>query len=176
MKPLIKKFYKNHLTSEVLDRKPFVDGELYYNNTLRTKIDSLIYYYPENQLAPKYYKEFWLRRSTENNDSTVFIVLTEIQQILKGNSVGGRQQYIDPTFGQMIQIMLDWQNKVDEQTALRHFDFLKKNNLHQSAFNLLYENFVYDNLELDREQLRTTLTSEYNVDKDRSVFIIDNTK
>lgn len=80
-------FYNNPLIPEVLDREPFVGGDLYYNKSLRTKIDSLVFYYPEYQQAPKYYKEFWMRRSTENNDSTVFIVLTEIQQILKGDPI-----------------------------------------------------------------------------------------
>lgn len=174
-----KSFYQTYLTPEVLDQKPFVNGDLYYNVTLRTKIDSLIETYSDYESATKYYREFWTRRKKEKNDSTVFLVLTEVQQIINGDSVEIRKKMVNEKFGRMIQIVTDWQDGLDEQLALSHFDFLHKENMHQSAYNLLFENFFYSDLDLKSDSLKKTLkTEKVSIDTvgQRDIFIMDNTK
>ncbi len=174
-----KDFYKTYLTPEVLDEKPFVNGNLYYNVTLRTKIDSLIKTYSDYQSSPKYYREFWTRRKKEKNDSTVFLVLTEVQQIINGDSVEIRENMVSEKFEKMIQMVTDWQNGIDEELALSHFLFLKKEKMHQSAYNLLFENSLYSDLDLKIDSLKRTLKTEtvlIDTVRHRDIFIMDNTK
>ncbi len=168
-----------YLTPEILDQKPFVNGDLYYNVTLRTKIDSLVETYSDYQSASKFYREFWMRRKKEKNDSTVFLVLTEVQQIINGDSVEVRKEMVNQEFRTMIEIVTDWQNGLDNRIALSHFDFLQKEKMHQSAYNLLYENFFYSDLDLKKDSLKKTLTTEkvsLDTIEQRDVFITDNTK
>lgn len=172
-------FYQTYLTSEKLDQKPYVNEDLYYNISLRTKIDSLIETYPNYSYASKYYKEFWLRRIKEQNDSTVFLVLREVQQIINGDNVETRDELVNNKFRTMIQISTDWQQGLDKKLALSHFAFLQKENMHQSAYNLLYENFFYSDLDLKKDSLKKTLKTEkilLDTIKQREVFIMDNTK
>lgn len=174
-----KGFYEMYLTPEILDQKPFVNGDLYYNVTLRTKIDSLVETYSDYQSASKFYREFWMRRKKEKNDSTVFLVLTEVQQIINGDSVEVRKEMVNQEFRTMIEIVTDWQNGLDNRIALSHFDFLQKEKMHQSAYNLLYENFFYSDLDLKKDSLKKTLTTEkvsLDTIEQRDVFITDNTK
>jgi len=174
-----KGFYQTYLTSEILDQKPYVNGDIYYNISLRTKIDSLIETYQDYSSASKYYREFWLRRIKEQNDSTVFLVLTEVQQIINGDSVETRDELVNEKFRKMIQIATDWQQGLDNKLALSHFDFLQKEKMHQSAYNLLFENFLYSDLNLRKDSLQKTLkTEKVSVDtmEQRDIFITDNTK
>lgn len=171
-------FYKKYLTPENIDQKPFVVGGLYYNISLRTKIDSLLITYPDYDNASKYYQEFWKRRKSEKNDSIVNVVLTEVSQIIEGKDIPIRDSYVNHTFQKMIDICSDFES-MNEEKALDHFNFLKANNMHQSAYNLLYESFFYDDLPLNRDSLENgLLKEEYSSDSlsNRSIFIIDNSK
>lgn len=174
-----KDFYQTYLRPEILDQKPFVNGDLYYNVTLRTKIDSLVETYSDYESASKYYREFWTRREKEKNDSTVFHVLTEVRQIINGDSVEIREELVNEKFRAMIQIVTDWQNGLDNKMALSHFDFLQKEKMHQSAYNLLFENFFYSDLDLNKDSLEKILMTEKVSTEtvgQREVFIMDNTK
>ena len=173
-----KTFYKKYLTDQTLDQKPFVGGDLYYNISLRTKIDSLIITYPDYLNSSKYYQEFWTRRKKENNDSTVNLVLTEVQQIINGQEVGIREEYLSSTFQKLIDMWTDYEN-MSTEIALDHFEFFRTMNMNQSAFNLLYESMFYMELDLNRDSLKSLLKTEkvnFDTVKTRSVFLMDNTK
>lgn len=171
-------FYKKYLTDQTLDQKPFVGGDLYYNISLRTKIDSLIITYPDYQNSSKYYQEFWTRRKKENNDSTVNLVLTEVQQIINGQEVEIREEYLNSTFQKLIDMWTDYEN-MSTEIALNHFEFFRAMDMNQSAYNLLYENMFYMELDLNRDSLKSLLKTEkvnFDTVKTRSVFLMDNTK
>jgi hypothetical protein len=173
-----KTFYKKYLTAAILDQKPFVDGDLYYNIPLRTKIDSLIITYPDFENATRYYREFWNRRKTEDNDSTVNIVLTEVKKIIEGEEVETREGYHNETLQKLIDIWSDFE-AMSTRIGLSHYEFFKTMDMHQSAYNLLYESMFYDNIDLNRDSLESLLKTERidtDIVKPRSVFIMDNTK
>jgi len=172
-------FYQTYLTNEVLDQKPFVNGDVYYNLSLRTKIDSLVKTYNNYNSSSKYYKEFWNRRIQENNDSVVYLVLSEIQQLINGEAIDVRDEYVSKKLKTMIDISIDWQNGIDNNKAMSHFEFLLNEKMHQSAYNLLYENSFYNDLRLNKDSLVKMLIIEKNLpntNKNRAIFIIDNSK
>ena len=86
---------------------------------------------------------------------------------------------INSKLSRMVQITNDWQNVVNDDIALSHFEFLYNENMHQSAYNLLYENFIYSDLNLNKDSLEQTLTKDsipLDSISDRVIFITDNTK
>ncbi|MEM1094034.1 MAG: hypothetical protein AAGJ10_05485 [Bacteroidota bacterium] len=172
-------FYQSYLTPEILDRNPLVRGDFYYKTALRVKIDSLVKTYPDYKSANKYYREFWTRRKEESNDSIVFHVLTEIHQIVNGESPEVNEDLIDGQLFEMLSIRTAWLDFMDSETAISHFAFLKKEKMHQSAYNLLFENYFYSDLNLDKDSLKLLLQTE-TVSTDtvgqRSIFVGDNTK
>jgi hypothetical protein len=171
-------FYKKYLTTETLDQTPFLGGGLYYNISLRTKIDSLIITYSDHLNSPKYYQEFWTRRQKENNDSIVNLVLTEIQQIINGEKVEIREEYLNSTFQKLIDMWTDYEN-MSTEIALNHFEFFRTMGMNQSAYNLLYESMFYTELDLNRDSLKSLLKTEeiaFDKMKTRNVFLIDDTK
>lgn len=175
---LKKSFYKRYLTDKILNHKPLVKSDIYYNISLKTKIDSLIITYPNAEKSSKYYQEFWNRRKIENNDSTVNLVLTEIQQIINGQEVKIRTKYLNATLQKLIEMWGDYEN-ITAEIALNHFEFFRKMNMNQSAYNLLFENSFYSNLKLNRDSLKSLLKTEkvnINSTKKRNIYLKDNTK
>jgi CRISPR/Cas system CSM-associated protein Csm5 (group 7 of RAMP superfamily) len=61
-----------------LNDNPFILQDLYINNKLYNLIDSLILSFKNKDLDVKYYREFWIRRKKEMNDSTVHEILKDI--------------------------------------------------------------------------------------------------
>lgn len=173
-----KGFYDTFLTGELLDQTPFIYNGIYTTVSLRTRIDSLVLTYPDYKNASKYYREFWARRVAEHNDSTVFLVLDEVQTIINGNGVRIRSEHVNDQLNSMIQIVEDWQGDLDEIAAMSHFNFLRTSGFHQSAYNLLFESYIYDEVTLNRDSLKNTLKTE-SVGTDtvslRNVFIQDTT-
>jgi len=55
------------------------------NKSPKQLIDSLELTYPLYNEAPKYYKEFWQRRTDEQNDEIVYKVVRDIKQAMDGN-------------------------------------------------------------------------------------------
>lgn len=171
-----KGFYTTFLTDSVLDQTPFIFSGIYTTVPLRTRIDSLILTYPDHEHASKYYREFWARRVAEHNDSTVFLVLEEVQTIINGDSVRIRSEHVNDQLSSMIHIVEDWQGNLDETAAMSHFNFLRTSGFHQSAYNLLFESYIYNEAPLNRDSLKNTLTTE-TIATDtaalRNVFIED---
>ncbi|MEN7547584.1 hypothetical protein AAG747_06685 [Rapidithrix thailandica] len=175
---LKKSFYQKYLTEEILEETPFIYGDLYFNTPLKTKIDSLLLTYAEHQEATKYYREFWERRKQEKNDSTVNLVLGEVQAMMNGQTLEIREEYVNATLEKLIGIWGDFENMTVEK-ANAHFAFFKAMKMHQSAYNLLYENSHYEALRIHRDSLVATLVSEkvnWDTVDSRIVFIEDNTK
>lgn len=123
--------------------------------TCRDIIDSLILSYPTIETADKYYKEFWLRRKTEKNDSIVFEILKELQSGLFYNKeLTVDNRLVNDTVVNLIKIS---RGPVDDQTSVQYFNYLKQIGLHASAYNLLYEWTPYENVKWDKDKLKQGL-------------------
>lgn len=129
----------------------------YLNIPLGVKIDSLVITYPNYERATTFYKEFWQRRISEQNDKVTFKVLSEVKAILLHKQTLPVQDHlVNDTLFTLASYELE--TNVSEVTATNYFNYLKTLGLHLSAHNLLFESYRYQNLKLDRVNLDTTLT------------------
>lgn len=119
-------------------------------------IDSLIITYPYFDSSPKYYKEFWLRRQKEKNDTTVYEVLKEIKaELFTQQKQQIEARLVNDTLLNLIKITVE-KPETDAQ-ALKNFQYLKSIGLHGSAYNLLFERYSYYKIKWDNETLKKGL-------------------
>ncbi|GHN01603.1 hypothetical protein WSM22_30920 [Cytophagales bacterium WSM2-2] len=136
---------------------PGLDGGV-RDKTCKNIIDSLILTYRTIETADKYYREFWLRRKAEGNDSMVFEILKELKGGLFGKSrLTFDRKLVNDTMINLIKIR---QGPVDDKTSIQYFDYLKSIGLHASAYNLLYEWTRYEEVKWDREKLKQGLKKD----------------
>ncbi len=122
-------------------------------------IDSLLITYPDLESAPKYYKEFWLRRKNEKNDTTVYEVLKEIQaELFENKRQMIKENIVNDTILNLIRIRTEWPES--DTQALENFDYLKKIGLHNSAYNLLFERYSYYEVKWDNGNLKKGLKKD----------------
>jgi hypothetical protein len=146
----------------------------YINKPCSTLIDSLILTYPEGNKAPKYYREFWSRRITEQNDTTVYAVLKEVQSVLMGKkSLSFKNTLANDTLYNLLRIKLKKPDNEEEATS--NFNYLTQVGLHQSASNTLFETTWYEDLKWDREKLKERLKIDTAYCA-ASPLIVDDTK
>ncbi|RKN79842.1 hypothetical protein [Ulvibacterium marinum] len=147
----------------------------YVKRPLNHIIDSLVITYPLDIIEAKYYREFWQRRKKENNDQVVFKILQELAEILlKDKPVEYNNDLVNDTLYNLVYMERVRQNPTEEQ-ARQDFDYLKKIGMHGSAYNLLYENTSYKEIDWDKDKL----SKELQTDNKRCcprVWISDNTK
>jgi hypothetical protein len=123
--------------------------------TCKDIIDSLILTYPTIETAGKYYKEFWLRRKTEGNDSIVFEVLKELKNgLFENTELKFDNRLTNDTVYNLIKLR---QGPIDDEKSIQYFEYLKTIGLHASAYNLLYESTPYEKVKWDREKLKQGL-------------------
>lgn len=146
--------YKNLFSENDLNQNPcWIPGlnEGVRGKTCKNIIDSLILTYPTIETADKYYKEFWLRRKSEGNDSIVFEILKELKfGLFDGNELTVDENLVNDTVINLIKVR---QGPIDDKTSIQYFDYLRSIGLHASAYNLLYEWTPYENVKWDREDL-----------------------
>lgn len=129
----------------------------YLNISLGVKIDSLVITFPDFKNATTFYKEFWQRRISEQNDQATFKVLSEVREILLNKKVLPVQEnLVNDTLFQLASF--DLATTITETTATNYFNYLKTIGLHLSAHNLLFESYRYQDLKLDRDGFDSTLT------------------
>lgn len=128
----------------------------YINKPCHILIDSLILTYPPDENDPKYYREFWSRRKREKNDTTVYAVLKEVKDILiNKRRLMHDERLTNDTIYNLLRIRFTPPGS--EAEALQNFLYLTGIGLNLSAYNVLYESTWYENLNWDREALRTKL-------------------
>ena len=147
----------------------------YVNRPLNHLIDSLIITYPLDTIETQYYREFWQRRRSEQNEEIVFEMLNEISlSLLKGQSVPFDDNLVNDTLYHLVSIK-KLRAKPTEEQALRDFEYLKSIGLHGSAYHLLYESSAYQGLAWDKAKLKSQLKTD-TLDFCPHYWIEDNTK
>jgi hypothetical protein len=161
-----------------LSNNPVIFQDIYINKNGRTLIDSLVLTYKHRKEASKYYREFWARREKEQNDSAVFVILSDIQYSARTKMTSGilQMQADNSKVNDTLKSLLQIEYRGDTLTrdlALQDFTLLKKLGFHQSAYNLVFENYKYQDVKWKRDSLINTLKQS---DKFVDPWIRDDTK
>lgn len=174
-----KKFgYWKLITNELLDNKPFILQDIYINKTGIDLLDSLELTYNNPSIEGRYYKEFWQRRKAENNDSIVFVIITEIfhtifketgKEFMPKNT---RPELVNDTLLNLLEIEFR-QDTLTPKLAINDFITLKRLGFHESAYNLLFEKYQYQDIKWNTDSLLKSLTK---TDKYVSPWFQDDTK
>jgi hypothetical protein len=153
-----------HETIKKIGYQNLIDNDFFaeWNSTdrpLKTRIDSLILTYHLDTISSKYYYEFWERRKSEKNETIVFEILKEIQNILMNEKVVIKENYLNDTLFNLIQMQLS-EDSLNLETAKSNFNYLKEIGLHQSAYNLLFERYSYYEIDWNQDSLTKTLIQD----------------
>ncbi len=170
----LKKFnYMDLLKHFYHDSDLFILQGLYIKKDIVTWVDSLILTHEENEIESKYYREFWERRISENNDSVVFEVLKDMQKY-KFSKVGPAysEELVNDTLFELLTIEFEY-DSISKPIAEQNFNKLVKYGFHESAYNLLFERNDYYDIDWDRKELKKKLKK---TDKYQDAWLIDNTK
>ncbi|AFU67721.1 hypothetical protein P700755_000713 [Psychroflexus torquis ATCC 700755] len=123
-------------------------------------IDSLLITHDSEKIRSKYYREFWDRRRTEQNDSIVFEVLKEVSIILcQDIAIPYNVDHVNDTLFKLIEIR-EFEDSLTDAKALENFNYLKSIGLYKSAYNLLFERYRYYDVEWNQEELKISLNSD----------------
>ena len=162
-----KKFgYMNLIGSRLYDN-PLVLQGIYIKNKPHNLIDSLIIAFENKNLDVKYYREFWLRRQKEKNDSVVFFILKDIKStyvtFLPPEAISDKadMKVVNDTLLQLLEIEYSKQ-PLTIDLAIEHFEKLKELGFHESAYNLLFERTEYSEIDWDRDLLKRKLKTTEN--------------
>lgn len=146
----------------------------YINKPCSTLIDSLILTYSHADMSPKYYKEFWDRRKSEQNDSIVYSVLKEVkEELIDKKRMTFNNQLTNDTIYNLLKIK--YKRPENEKEAKDNLDYLIKIGLNLSAYNMLYEWTMYENVNWDKDELAKRLKTD-TLDCCIAPFIEDDTK
>jgi hypothetical protein len=173
-----KKVGYNNIIGNILSDYPFIVQEIYIKKKGYNLIDSLVLTYKERDKGTKYYKEFWARRESEKNDSAVFVILKEIKYSYKTKMTSGILQLKadNSKLNDTLRTLLEIEYRNDTLTtdlALKDFANLRRLGFHQSAYNLLFENYKYQDIKWNKDSLVKTLKQ---TDKFIYPWFQDNTK
>lgn len=150
--------YENIIDKKMYLSDPFIFMGVYINKPLCNILDSLEYTYYKKDSIPEYYQKFWARRDKEGNASTVFVIVQEINQVMREELHPAYvDKYVNDTLYNLLYIEYR-KDKLSEKVALENFNLFKKYGLNQSAYNFVYGTNKYDNLKLNVDSLKSNLT------------------
>lgn len=118
--------------------------------------------YKQRDVGNIYFKEFWTRREKEKNDSIVFVILNDIKYSYKAKSTSASLQLsadnskVNDTLRQLLEIEFRY-DSLTNKLAIQDFETLKRFGFHQSAYNLLFETYKYQDLQWNTDSLVRTL-------------------
>jgi hypothetical protein len=157
-----KKVGYNNLIGSILSDNPVIVQDIYINKKGYNLVDSLVLTYKQRDKGSKYFKEFWARRENEKNDSAVFVILSDIQFSYKTKMTSSVLQVhadnskLNDTLKTLLQI--EYRNDtLTTDLALKDFAILRQFGFHQSAYNLLFERYKYQDIKWNRDSLVKTL-------------------
>jgi len=154
--------YMNLITDNMLFDNPLIIQGIYINKQASHLLDSLELTYNLPDIKDKYYREFWQRRKSEKNDSVVYIIIKDINFAIKnkigsaGLSLNSNPKLVNDTLVNLLEIEFRT-DSLTEQQARQDFETLRRLGFHQSAYNLLYETYKYQDLKWNRDSLVKTL-------------------
>ncbi|AZQ63122.1 hypothetical protein EI427_12995 [Flammeovirga pectinis] len=147
----------------------------YVNRPLNETIDSLLITYDLKDIESKYYREFWARRKSEGNKKVVFEITKELSKLLiKGQPVKYDGNMVNDTLYNLIKIK-ERNSTPSMDQAKWDFDYLKSIGLHGSAYNLLFENYFYQDISWDKQELLNELELD-SINHRSRFWIEDDTK
>jgi len=152
----------NLITDNMLFDNPLIIQGIYINKQASHLLDSLELTYNLPDIKDKYYREFWQRRKSEKNDSVVYIIIKDINFAIKnkigsaGLSLNSNPKLVNDTLVNLLEIEFRT-DSLTEQQARQDFETLRRLGFHQSAYNLLYETYKYQDLKWNRDSLVKTL-------------------
>ena len=170
--------YTNLISDYLLFDNPLIIQGIYINKKGSQLLDSLEITYNKKDSQDKYYNEFWQRRRAEKNDSVVYQIIKDINYAFKYKlssaalSMNANDKKVNDTLLTLLQIEFR-KDSLTEQLARQDFETLRRLGFHQSAYNLLYETYKYQDLKWDRDSLAKTLKE---LDKFIYPWFEDNTK
>jgi hypothetical protein len=120
-------------------------------------LDSLIISYDKPNFEQKYYREFWQRRKAEKNDTTVYLILYDIKLEINGVKII-KQNYTSANDTLFKLLTIEFKDKpLNLNEATKDFSVLRQLGFHQSAYNLLFEKYSYQDLKWNRDSLVKSL-------------------
>jgi hypothetical protein len=157
-----KKVGYNNIIGSILSDNPVIVQDIYINKKGYNLIDSLVLTYKERDKGTKYYKEFWARRESEKNDSAVFVILKDIQYSYKTKMTSGvlQLQADNSKLNDTLKTLLEIEyrnNTLTTDLAMKDFTTLRLLGFHQSAYNLLFESYKYQDIKWNKDSLVKTL-------------------
>lgn len=163
-----KKYGYMELIGSRLNENPLILQGLYIKNKPYNLIDSLILAFEDKDLNAKYYREFWLRREKEKNDSVVYDILKDIKYSYKSKlssaelSMNANQELVNDTLYQLLNIEY-FRPPLTKETAIMNFEKLVDLGFHESANNLLFERSEYSEIDWNEEEMMMKLktTKDY---------------
>lgn len=150
--------YMNLITDNMLFDKTFILQDIYINRQGCHLLDSLELTYNQPKIKDRYYREFWKRRKGEKNDSVVYVIIKDINFAIKnkmgsaGLSLNAKQENVNDTLAKLLKIEFRT-DSLTEQLAIQDFETLRRLGFHQSAYNLLYEKYKYQDVKWNKERL-----------------------
>jgi hypothetical protein len=170
--------YMKLITGSLLLDSPLIIQGIYINKQGSLLLDSLELTYNLPNIKDKYYREFWQRREAEKNDSVVYIIIKDINFAVK-NKIGSRglslkanPKLVNDTLANLLEIEFRT-DSLTKQQAQQDFTTLKQLGFHQSAYNLLFKTYKYQDLQWNRDSLVKTLKQS---DKFNCPWFQDDTK
>jgi hypothetical protein len=157
-----KKVGYNNLIGSILSDNPVIVQDIYINKKGYNLVDSLVLTYKQRDKGTKYFQEFWARRESEKNDSAVFVILSDIQYSYKTKMTSSvlQLQADNSKLNDTLKTLLQIEYRNDTLTtdlALKDFAILRQFGFHQSAYNLLFESYKYQDIKWNRDSLVKTL-------------------
>jgi hypothetical protein len=154
-----KKFgYSNIISDNLLFNNPLIIQDIYINKKGSQLLDSLELTFNQKDIKEKYYREFWQRRKAEKNDSIVYQIIKDINYAFKYKlssselSMKANDKLVNDTLLNLLQIEYRT-DSLTEQLAKNDFQTLRRLGFHQSAYNLLFETYKYQDLKWNRDSL-----------------------
>lgn len=148
--------YLQLIAPEVISSDEFLIGDVYIKRNLRVLFDSLAVTHGLDTIESRYYREFWERRKHERNDSIVYVIVTEISQVLRRQSVSYCPSCVNDTLYNLLRIQFRPEALTDD-LALQDFHTLQRYGFHQSAYNILYERGEYNDIHWHKDSLVASL-------------------
>jgi hypothetical protein len=167
-----------NLIGPYLSDNPLAMQDIYINKKPHHLIDSLLLTYNQPIVKDKYYREFWSRRRAERNDSIVYLILNDIKFSYQTKFASGSLQLdadtnrLNDTLWHLLKIEYRGE-AVTPKTARQDFETLRKLGFHQSAYNLLFQIYRYQDIDWDREELAKSL---HKADERVDAWFEDDTK